>query len=355
MSIIDDALKKTQTDLEKKEKKKKKDLSIIYGKLRERQNRQEGVGLRQTTTPLTKRKKTWYKNVAALLSIFFIIAGLLFMVLSKLAMKPDLTGQISVPIQTTISNQNPSLSLQKNITPPESDNPKLIPDSGMGIVEQYDKGCNYDEQGKYKEAAKWYRKAAEQGHVEAQTNLGVMCSKGRWVEQDYKEAVGWYRKAAEQGYARAQTNLGLMYEKGQGIEQDYKEAVWWYRKAAEQAYVHAQFNLGLMYSNGQGVEQDYKEAVKWYRKAAELGHARAQNSLGLRYEEGQGVGQDYKEAVGWYRKAAEQGHALAQTNLGIMYEEGQGVGQDYKEAVGWYSKAAERGSDYAKEALKRLE
>ncbi len=59
--------------------------------------------------------------------------------------------------------------------------------------------------------------------------------------------------------------------------------------------------------------------------------------------------------MGWYRKAAEQGHALAQTNLGIMYEEGQGVGQDYKEAVGWYSKAAERGSDYAKDALKRLE
>jgi TPR repeat protein len=283
MSIIDDALKKTQADLEKKEEKKKRDLSIIYGKLRERQNRQEGVGLLQMTAPLTKRKKTWYKNVAAVLSVFFIIAGLLFMVLSKLSMKPDLPDQINLPIQATISNQTPSLSLQKNIIPPESDNPKLIPDSGVGILEQYDKGCNYDEQGKYKEAVKWYRKAAEQGHIEAQANLGVMYSKGRGVEQDYKEAVGWYRKAAKQGYARAQTNLGLRYEEGQGIEQDYKEA------------------------------------------------------------------------IKWYNKAAEQGHALAQTNLGIMYEEGQGVGQDYKEAVGWYRKAAERGSDYAKDALKRLE
>ncbi len=78
-------------------------------------------------------------------------------------MKPDLTDQISVPIQATLSNQTPSLSLQKNIIPPESDKLKLVPDSGVGIVEQYDKGCNYDEQGKYKEAAKWYSKAADQG------------------------------------------------------------------------------------------------------------------------------------------------------------------------------------------------
>jgi TPR repeat protein len=38
--------------------------------------------------------------------------------------------------------------------------------------------------------------------------------------QDYAEAVKWYRKAAEQGDVKAQSNLGVMYASGQGVKQD---------------------------------------------------------------------------------------------------------------------------------------
>lgn len=76
-------------------------------------------------------------------------------------------------------------------------------------------------------------------------------------------------RAAEQGVVAAQYNLGQMYRNGQGVRKDYAEAVKWYRKAAEQKYGAAQHNLGGMYSYGLGVRQDYVEAVKWYRKAAE--------------------------------------------------------------------------------------
>ncbi|MCX8500810.1 MAG: hypothetical protein ORO03_03835 [Alphaproteobacteria bacterium] len=37
------------------------------------------------------------------------------------------------------------------------------------------------------------------------------------MPQDYAQAVSWYRKAAEQGHANAQFNLGIMYGKGQGV------------------------------------------------------------------------------------------------------------------------------------------
>jgi TPR repeat protein len=37
------------------------------------------------------------------------------------------------------------------------------------------------------------------------------------VTESVKEAVEWYRKAAEQGVPDAQSNLGLMYKKGQGV------------------------------------------------------------------------------------------------------------------------------------------
>ena len=46
-------------------------------------------------------------------------------------------------------------------------------------------------------------KAAEQGDAEAQTSLGLMYDNGKGVPQDYAEAVKWYRKAAEQGHLAA--------------------------------------------------------------------------------------------------------------------------------------------------------
>ena len=199
----------------------------------------------------------------------------------------------------------------------------------------------------YKEAVKWFRKAAEQGLAEAQFNLAMIYNNGQGVAQDYKEAVNWFRKAAEQGLAEAQSKLALIYNNGEGIPQDYKEAVNWFRKAAKQGFALAQFNLALMYKNGEGITKDYKEAVKWYRKAAEQGHAEAQNSLAFMYALGQGVSQDYKEAVNWLRKAAEQEDEKAQFNLALMYGLGQGVPQDYKEAVNWYRKAAEQGHEKA--------
>jgi TPR repeat protein len=66
-----------------------------------------------------------------------------------------------------------------------------------------------------------------------------MSLQGRGVEQDDAEAANWYRKAAEQGHITAQNNLGVMYERGLGVEQDYAEAASWYRKAAEQGNTDA--------------------------------------------------------------------------------------------------------------------
>lgn len=251
----------------------------------------------------------------------------------------------------------------------------------MSAQEQYELGNRYfygiDEQD-YAEAVKWYRKAAEQGNVDAMNSLGVCYYEGYGVAQDYAEAVKWFRRAEREGNTSALYHLGKCYALGTGVTQDYPkgmyyyrkaaeqgiaaaqafldifdprgngitpaEAVEWYRKAADQGNATAQYNLGQYYEDGNGVAQDYTEAVKWYRKAAEYGNSDAQLALGLCYEEGKGVTQNYTEAVKWYRKAAEQGDAVAQNNLGVCYYYGNGVAQDYAEAVKWYRKAAEQGN-----------
>ena len=61
-----------------------------------------------------------------------------------------------------------------------------------------------------------------------------MYENGIGVKKDNDEAVKWYREAAEQGHADAQYNLGYMYEKGLGVKKDKAEAEKWFRKARGQ-------------------------------------------------------------------------------------------------------------------------
>jgi TPR repeat protein len=121
---------------------------------------------------------------------------------------------------------------------------------------------------------------AQRGDAIAQHSLGVRYrSGGIDVPQDYAAAMSWYRKAAEQGNANAQTDLARMYQYGEGVARNYAAAGSWYRKAADQGNANAQNNLGAMYEYGMGVAQDYVQAHKWYNLAgagAEVAEVRDQ-------------------------------------------------------------------------------
>ena len=206
----------------------------------------------------------------------------------------------------------------------------------------------------FAQASKYY-KAANQGDVTAQYNLGVCYHNGNGVAKDYAKAVYWYSKAANQGHASAQCNLGFCYKNGEGVTKNYAKAVYWYSKAANQGDASAQCNLGFCYDNGNGVTKNYAKAVYWYSKAANQGDASAQCNLGFCYDNGNGVTKNYAKAVYWYSKAANQGDALAQYNLGLCYENGSGVTKNYAKAVYWYRKAAAQGHAKAKQYLEEIE
>ena len=73
-----------------------------------------------------------------------------------------------------------------------------------------------------------------------------MSEEGRGVAQSYEEASVWYRKAAEQGHADAQLNLGYNLANGLGVTQSDTEAARWYKMAADQGDAQALSNLGLL-------------------------------------------------------------------------------------------------------------
>jgi S1-C subfamily serine protease len=58
-----------------------------------------------------------------------------------------------------------------------------------------------------------------------------MYDNGHGVKQDYAKAAKWYRKAAEQGDAAAQFNLAIMYAFGHGVMESGAAAADWYYKA----------------------------------------------------------------------------------------------------------------------------
>jgi TPR repeat protein len=65
----------------------------------------------------------------------------------------------------------------------------------------------------------------------AQKNLGYMYSRGTGVAQDFKEAAKLYLLAAEQGQPDAQFLLGAMYALGGGLPGDTVQAYAWYNLA----------------------------------------------------------------------------------------------------------------------------
>jgi TPR repeat protein len=66
-----------------------------------------------------------------------------------------------------------------------------------------------------------------------------MIKNGRGVAQDSKAAAKWYRKAAEQGHAKAQYNLGVRYAKGDGVFKNYIYAYMWLDVSASNGHVRA--------------------------------------------------------------------------------------------------------------------
>ena len=167
-----------------------------------------------------------------------------------------------------------------------------------------------------------------------------MYQHGHGVDVNYKKAIEWYEKAVEQGHADAQYNLGFMYIKGQGVD-ELQEGDPVVQEGGGAGTQEAQHNLG-MYHSGRGCEL---KAIEWYEKAwsrdtqaqYNLGHVRCRpwrmwttrrRASGTRRRRSRTRrlriwvsctnGQadvNYKKAIEWYEKAAEQGYAEAQYNL----------------------------------------
>ena len=74
---------------------------------------------------------------------------------------------------------------------------------------------------------------AEAGDADSQYFMAYWSQTGQCVSQDMEEAVRWYSKAAYQGHVAAQHNLGVIYMNGTAVKKDLEQAYVWALLAAE--------------------------------------------------------------------------------------------------------------------------
>ena len=79
----------------------------------------------------------------------------------------------------------------------------------------------------------WFERAAIQGDIDSQRDLGTCYFQGKGVDQSYEKAVYWYEKASEQGDKEAQMLLGLCYFTGKGVARSVNRAVYWVEKSCK--------------------------------------------------------------------------------------------------------------------------
>lgn len=190
---------------------------------------------------------------------------------------------------------------------------------------------------------------AEQGDANAQ----VWLARALLQTNELEEAVAWLVKAADTGHVEAQTLLGLSYLTGRAVTRSPADALKWLRLAADKGYPKAEGLLGLAYVTAAEVRND-AEGQRWARKAAAAGDPLGQTLFGEFLLFGRaGVVKDEREGVAWVRKASEQGDARAQYLLAGLLANGVGTEKDFVQSRFWLELAAAQGHAEARKILEQ--
>ena len=151
--------------------------------------------------------------------------------------------------------------------PPTDTTSKATP-GGMAGVSAWRRGD-------YAAAIAAWQPLADGGNADAQFNLAQAYRLGRGVPADEGMAQGWYRRAADQGHMQAQANYGLLlYQNG-----DQRSAMPWLEKAADQGDARAQYVVGTALFNGDPLPRDWVRAYVLMSRAAGSGLPSAVASL----------------------------------------------------------------------------
>lgn len=129
--------------------------------------------------------------------------------------------------------------------------------------------------GDYAMAVREWSQPAADGDPDAQFNLAQAYRLGRGVEADPRQAEALYLLAANQGHVKAADNYGLLvFQDGR-----HEDALPYVKAAAERGDPRAQYLLGVAHFNGDLVEKDWVRAYALATLANSSGLPQARGAI----------------------------------------------------------------------------
>lgn len=209
--------------------------------------------------------------------------------------------------------------------------------NGLGVQQDEEKAWEY------------YYKASQNGHPDAQYIHAKAI-----IDTDIDQAIKMLTSSANQGHTEAQYDLGVYYRK----KNNRMQAIKWLNKALDSNQGKVYYELAHCYDSS---DKKYFENME---KAADAGYVDAFYELAKAFKDffGKGssltsilatlMGVSKKDAmfacIKYFEKAANQDDSRAMYELGDIYERGIGTTVDKVRAIMWYSKAADLGDKKAK-------
>lgn len=189
----------------------------------------------------------------------------------------------------------------------------------------------------FNQAFYWFKKAADNGEVEAYGFLGAMYNLGIGCEKNLEKGFKLAKLAADKNDPSACYNVASYYLEGEGTAINKKKAFEYCNKGVQLGNVNLYTELGLMYLYGRGTPINKAKAFNCFKKASEKDIPAGYRLLGQCYLNGDGVEKNTQVGLGFVNIAADKGDKLAYIFLGYRYFQGDGVLQDLNKAEEWLS------------------
>ena len=234
-------------------------------------------------------------------------------------------------------------------------------------------GVIYEYGGDLSAALKWYRSAAENGYIDAQSYIGrssdnsgvgklldnveryswlylSLVKRYNYVDNLSLEFIGnrLSEKEIEQAKKNAQ-NLYSSYADNADLEPLIKQSEEKYIRNVINSEKGANSNKNNIksYKSGLDILTDNSKSLERTVIEAQQGDIRIQYSLGYMYAQGIEFPQDINKSIKWYKKAALQGFPPAQYALGQAYFNDINKNNNKVTAYAWLDVSSRQGNDKA--------
>ena len=109
---------------------------------------------------------------------------------------------------------------------------------------------------------------AASGDREAQYTLAQLYQKGQGgVDKNIKQAAVWFRRAAEAGHEDSMYSLAMLLLADKTDTGQRVESIHWLKRAADAGHADSQYALGRAYGAGEP-----EKSVYWLKQAVQNGH-----------------------------------------------------------------------------------